>query len=57
MNGGENGVTQNGQNVNRYSGAGQMGNGHQENNFQDEDRPESVQSNDSMCSGPLSKSL
>ena len=56
MNGGENGVTQNGS-VNRYSGARQMGNGHQENNFQDEDRPESVQSNDSMCSGPLSKSL
>ena len=54
MNGAENGVTQNG--GNRY-GAGQMGNGHQENNFQDEDRPESVQSNDSMCSGPLSKSL
>ena len=51
MNGAENGVTQNGS-VNRYSGAG-----HQENTFQDEDRPESVQSNDSMCSGPLSKIL
>ena len=47
MNGGENGVTQNG---GRY-GAGQMSNGHQDNILQDEDRPESVQSNDSMCSG------
>ena len=48
MNGGENGVTQNG---GRYGAS----NGHQD--LHDEDRPESVQSNDSMCSGSFPYNL
>ncbi len=62
MNGAENGVTQNslghnGVTQNGRYGVGQTANGHQNNIVHDEDRPESVQSNDSMCSGSFLETL